>query len=157
MQGDFTMAKQSEPQSLSPYLSVKGARAAIDFYVAAFGATELFALVDPADGRIGHGEIQFGSSTVMISDEYPDFGALSPETLGGSPVKLHLYVEDADATFGHAVSLGATELRPMKDQFHGGRSGLLADPFGYQWVIARKAGEVSPAEMQARWNAGMEE
>jgi PhnB protein len=152
MQGEIAM-----PIALSPYMSVKNARAAIDFYVAAFGAEELFALVDPADGRIGHGEVRFGSTVIMISDEYPDFGALGPETLGGSPVKMHVYFDDADAVFAHAIALGATEIRPIKDQFHGGRSGMLADPFGYSWVIARKAGEVSPAEMQARWNAGMEE
>ncbi len=145
------------PQSLSPYLSVANARAAIDFYVAAFGAEELFALIDPADGRIGHGEVQFGTTVIMISDEYPDFGALGPETIGGSPVKMHIYVEDADAIFARALELGATEMRPVKDQFHGGRSGMLADPFGYAWVIARKAGEVTPAEMQVRWDAGMEE
>jgi PhnB protein len=151
MQGDKAM-----PNSLAPYMSVKNARAAIDFYVAAFGAEEVFALIDPADGRVGHGEVRFGDSLIMISDEYPDFGAIGPQTLGGSPVKMHVYVDDVDAVFAHAVSLGATELRPVKDQFHGGRSGQLADPFGYQWVIARKAGEVSPQEMQARWDAGME-
>jgi PhnB protein len=143
--------------SLSPYMSVKGARAAIDFYVVAFGAQEMFALIDPADGRIGHGEVKFGDSLIMISDEYPDFGAFGPESVGGSPVKMHIYVDDVDATFAHALALGATELRPVKDQFHGGRSGMLADPFGYSWVIARKAGEVTPEEMQRRWNAGMEE
>jgi PhnB protein len=142
------------PQSLSPYLTVKNARAAMDFYVAAFGAVELFALIDPADGRLGHGELQFGPTTMMISDEYPDYDALGPEARGGSPVKMHIYVDDVDATFAHALTLGATELRPIKDQFHGGRSGMLADPFGYHWVIARRAGEVSPQEMQRRWYAG---
>jgi PhnB protein len=151
MQGDNAM-----PESLSPYLSVKNARAAIDFYVAAFGAEELFALVDPNDGRIGHAELKFGTSLVMISDEYPDFGAVGPATLGGSPVKMHVYVDDADTVFAKALALGAMEVRPVKDQFHGGRSGMLADPFGYSWVIARKEGEVSPDEMQKRWDAGME-
>lgn len=144
------------PKSLAPYITVQGARAAIDFYVAAFGATELYALIDPSDGRVGHGEVKFGTTTLMIADEYPDFGALGPDSIGGSPVKMHVYVEDVDQTFSTALSLGAKELRPVKDQFHGGRSGMLADPFGYSWVIASGKGEVSPEEMQRRWDAGMD-
>jgi PhnB protein len=144
------------PNSLSPYITVKNARAAIDFYVAAFGAEELYALVDPADGRIGHGEIRFGTTVVMISDEYPDFGAISPESLGGSPVKLYIDVDDVDTLFPKAIALGATELRPVKDQFFGDRSGMLIDPFGHSWFIATKSEAVSPEEMQRRWNAGME-
>jgi PhnB protein len=143
------------PQSLAPYITVSNARAAIDFYVTALGAKELFALIDPENGKIGHGEVRFGATTLMISDEYADFGALAPETIGGSPVKMHVYVGDVDTAFAHALTCGATEIRPVKDQFFGGRSGVLADPFGYQWVLARKEGEVSPAQMQARWNAGM--
>jgi PhnB protein len=145
------------PQSLSPYITVSNARAAIDFYVAALGGKEVFSLIDPDNGKIGHGEVRFGATTLMISDEYPDFGAFAPGSIGGSPVKMHVYVGDVDAAFAHALALGASEIRPVKDQFFGGRSGVLADPFGYQWVLARKEGEVSPEEMQARWNAGMEE
>ena len=144
------------PNSLSPYLTVAGARAAIDFYVAAFGAKELFALIDPGDGRIGHGEVQFGSTIIMISDEYPDFGALSPEAIGGSPVKMQIYVDHVDLVFQKALALGATELRPVKDQFFGDRSGMLLDPFGHSWTIATRGAEVSPSEMQKRWNAAME-
>jgi len=146
----------NKPLSLAPYLAVKDARAAIDFYGAAFGAQEVFALVDPSDGRIGHAELLFGGVTLMISDEYPDFGAVSPETLGGSPIKLHIYVDDVDATFARSLELGATELRPVKDQFHGDRSGMLVDPFGHSWTLATRLADVSSNEMQARYNAAME-
>jgi PhnB protein len=144
------------PQSLSPYLTVNGARRAIDFYVAAFGAEEVFALVDPSDGRIGHAEVKFGSTTVMLSDEYPDFGAIGPETIGGSPVKMHIYVDDVDAVFPKAIALGAVEVRAVKDQFFGDRSGLLLDPFGHSWFVATAKEKVSPLEMQKRWDEGME-
>ena len=150
------MSKPNQTLALAPYMAVKGARAAIDFYVANFGAEEVFALVDPADGRIGHAEILLGEVTMMISDEYPDFGAIGPEALGGSPIKLHIYVDNADSMFAAAIDAGCTEVRPMKDQFFGDRSGMLVDPFGHTWTLATKTAEVSPTEMQARWNAGME-
>ena len=140
------------PLSSSPYLAIKGAQAAIDFYVQALGARVDFKLVDPSDGRIGHAELLFGSSRIFIADEYPDFGAVGPETLGGSPVKLHLDVADADSFVAHAVRHGATVLRPVKLEFHGHRIGLLADPFGYSWFVASQAEVVSPAEMQRRWD-----
>jgi PhnB protein len=146
----------TKTQSLSPYIAVKGASDAIEFYKQAFGAEEKFRLVDPSDGRIGHAEIQIGNVVMMLSDEYPDFGALSPESLGGSPVKFQIYVPDADAAFANAISLGATELRPLAEQFFGDRSGMLLDPFGHSWTIATQVEDVSPEEMQARWNAGME-
>lgn len=144
-------------ECLSPYMTVKGARAAIDFYVAAFHAEEVFALVDPSDGRIGHAEVKFGATTIMLSDEYPDFGAIGPESVGGSPVKLHVYVDDVDAVFPAAIALGAVEVRAVKDQFFGDRSGMLLDPFGHTWIIATAKEKVSPLEMQARWNDGMED
>jgi PhnB protein len=140
------------PHQLCPYLAVKGAQAAIDFYVKAFGATVDFKLVDPADGRIGHAELLFGSSRVFIADEYPDFGAVGPETLGGSPIKLHLDVADADSFVAWAVKQGATVLRPVKLEFHGHRIGLLADPFGYSWFVASRCEDVNAAEMQRRWD-----
>lgn len=143
------------PQQLCPYLAVKGGQAAIDFYVKAFGATVDFALIDPSDGRIGHAELRFGATRLFIADEYPDFGAVGPESLGGSPVKLHLDVADADAFVAQAVKHGALVLRPVKLEFHGHRSGLLADPFGYSWFVASKVEDVSPSEMQRRWNAMM--
>jgi PhnB protein len=141
------------PEHLSPYLAVKGGQAAIDFYIKAFGATLDFALIDPSDGRVGHAELHFGVNRLFIADEYPDFGAISPDTLGGSPVKLHLDVEDVDAFVAQAVHHGAQILRPIKLEFYGHRSGLLADPFGYSWFVATKVEDVSPAEMQRRWNA----
>lgn len=141
----------SADPALSAYLCVRGAEAAIAFYRDAFGAEERFRLVDPGDGRIGHAELSLGGGLLMLADEYPDFGALSPESLGGSPVKMHLYVGNAAETFARALALGATELRPVKAQFHGDKSGLLADPFGHCWFIAEKAEAVSPEEMQRRW------
>ncbi len=141
--------------SLMPYIAVRDGAAAIDFYTRAFGAVEKYRLEDPADGRIGHAEISLGSSTLMLSDEYPDFGALAPESLGGSPVKLHLYVEDVDTVFAGAIKAGGVELRPVKDQFFGDRSGMLQDPFGHTWFLASLKEEVSPEEMQKRWAEGL--
>ena len=143
----------TSPGNLSPYLAVRGAQAAIDFYVQALGARLDFKLLDPSDGRIGHAELLFGATRVLIADEYPDFGAVGPETIGGSPVKFHLDVADADAFVANAVRHGATLLRAVKLEFHGHRSGLIADPFGYSWFVASKAEEVSAGEMQRRWNA----
>jgi PhnB protein len=143
----------ASPHSLCPYLAVKGAQAAIDFYVEALGATLDFKLVDPSDGRIGHAELLFGTTRLFIADEYPDFGAVGPETLGGSPVKFHLDVADADAFVAHAVQHGATALRAVKLEFYGNRTGLLADPFGYAWFVSSKVEDVSADEMQRRWNA----
>ena len=141
-------------QTVSAHLTVGDAAGALEFYRAAFGAEEQFRLVEPG-GRIGHAEIRIGNSTVMLSDEYPDFGALSPVTVGGSPVKLHLYVEDADALVARAVGAGATLLRPVRDQFYGDRSGMIADPYGHSWQIATPKEQVSPAEMQQRWEAAL--
>ncbi len=142
-----------QAHQLCPYLAVKGAQAAIDFYVNAFGASLDFKLVDPSDGRIGHAELRFGATRLFLADEYPDFGAVSPETLGGSPIKLHLEVPDADAFMAHAVQHGATVLRRVKLEFYGDRTGMVVDPFGYSWFIASKFEEVSPVEMQRRWDS----
>jgi PhnB protein len=142
-------------KSLSPYITVANAAGAIEFYIAALGAEEVFRLIDPADGRIGHAEITIGATTIMLSDEYPDFGALSPETVGGSPVKFQVYVDDVDTVFAAALALGASELRPVKDQFFGDRSGMLVDPFGHSWTLASKTSDVTYAEMQKRWNDSM--
>ncbi len=136
--------------SLTPYIVVKGAAAAIAFYVKAFGAHEAYRLTDK-DGRIGHAELVLGDGRLMLSDEYPDFGALGPFAIGGTPVKLHLYVEDVDATMARAQAEGATVLRPAQDQFFGDRAGMIADPFGHHWHLATRKEEVSPAEMQARF------
>lgn len=137
---------------LSPYIAVRDADAAIAFYARAFGAEELFRLVDPVSGKIGHAEILIQGCLVMISDEYPDFGALSPDSIGGSAVKFHLDVSDADLAVQTAEAAGATILRKLELQFHGCRQALVADPFGYSWFVSEKVEEVSPAEMQARWN-----
>ncbi len=140
--------------TLSPYLAAKDASAALAFYKDAFGAEELYRLNGP-DGRIGHAEFTINGARLMISDEYPDFGALSPQTIGGCPVKLHIYVENADDTIARAAKAGATIVREPKDEFFGDRSGMVADPFGYSWFIAHKIEEVTPEEMQRRWTDSM--
>jgi PhnB protein len=140
--------------ALSPYLTVKDAAAAIEFYRTAFGAVELFRLT-AEDGRIGHAELNVAGAIVMLSDEWPDFGALSPPSIGGSPVKLHLKVDDCDTVVARAVAAGATLVRAVRDQFYGERSGMIADPFGHSWFVATVKEEVAPAEMQRRWDAAM--
>lgn len=139
-------------EKVSAYLNVNGAADALAFYTSAFGAVERYRLIDPSDGKVGHAEIQLGDDIVMLSDEYPDFGALGPQALGGSPVKMHLLVDDVDAFFERATAAGATVLRALKDEFHGYRSGLLSDPFGHAWHVASRVEEVSPEQMQQRWN-----
>ena len=146
--------EMSWSRGLSPYLTVKDGAAALKFYSEAFGAVEQFRLTSP-EGKIGHAEIRIGPSNVMLSDEWPDFGALSPPTIGGSPVKLHLYVDDADTVVARAVAAGGTLLRPVADQFYGDRSGMVADPFGHTWFIATPKEAVAPEEMQRRWTAAL--
>jgi PhnB protein len=136
--------------SLTPYIAVKGAANAIAFYKKVFGAKEEFRLEDQ-DKRIGHAELTIGDGRLMLADEYPDFGALSPPSIGGTPVKLHLYVEDVDATMKKAEAAGATVLRPAQDQFYGDRTAMIADPFGHQWFLATRKESVSPQEMQKRF------
>jgi len=135
-----------------PYLAVRGAARAIEFYKEVFGATEAYRLTDPSSNRIGHAEIQIGESRIMLSDEWPDFGALSPETVGGSPVRFHLSVENVDEMVERAVSAGAILLRPVADEFYGERMGMVTDPFGFSWHISTTTSEVTPQEMQRRWN-----
>ena len=139
--------------TVAPHLVVKGGAEAIDFYKAAFGAEEIYRLVDPNDGRVGHAELRIGSSMIMLADEYPDFGALGPASIGGSPVKLHLSVPDVDAVVARAVAAGAALVRAVADEFHGNRMGTIADPFGHQWSIATQIERLTPAEMQRRWTA----
>jgi PhnB protein len=135
--------------TLTPYLIVKGAARALDFYQKAFGATELMRMADPS-GRIGHAEIKVGDSVLMMADEHPEMGALSPQSLGGSSVFILLYVEDVDARFNQAVAAGAQVVRPLADQFYGDRSGTLTDPFGHKWTIATHKEDVSPEEIEWR-------
>jgi len=136
-----------ERPQFSIYLSFDDAAAAIEFYKQAFGAEELMRM-EESNGKVGHAEMRVGDLVLMMADEYPDYGAISPKTLGGSPVRLHLYVEDVDAVARHAVDLGATLVRPIEDQFYGDRAGQIRDPFGYTWILATHKRDVSVEEMQ---------
>ncbi len=137
--------------TVTPYLCVKDATRAIEFYKKAFGATEVMHLVDPS-GKIGNAQIQIGDSMVMLADEFPEMGFLSPQSLGGSPVSISLFVEDADALASQAIAAGAKVLRPVADQFWGERFGKFEDPFGHIWNIQTRTEEVSPEEMQRRYD-----
>jgi len=134
-------------RSMSLHICISGASEAIDFYREAFGAKELMRLTEP-DGKIGHAELQIGDAVLSISDEYPDYGTLSPKTIGGSSVKIHLDVADVDAFAERAIKAGATLVRPIEDQFYGDRSGQLADPFGYTWIVSTHLRDVPVDEMQ---------
>ena len=133
---------------LSAYLTVRDGPAAIAYYVHVFGAVEEDRFAEPS-GRVGHADLRIGSATLMLCDEYPDYGARSPDTIGGSPVMLHLYVEDADAVVARAVEAGARLDAPVEDQFYGDRGGKITDPFGHRWWIASRREEV-PLEEQKR-------
>lgn len=146
------MPSPAPPQNLLVHLVFRDTARALDFYARAFGAEETYRLVEPS-GKVGHAEMAIGGATLQLADEYPDFGAVSAATLGGSPAKLLLYVEDADAAQRRAIEAGATELRPVQDQFYGDRAGMVADPFGYRWSIAQRKETVSPEEMQERFTA----
>lgn len=135
--------------SVTPHLICAGAAEAIDFYKQAFGATESMRLEQP-DGRIGHAELRIGEAPLMLADEFPEMNVRSPQTLGGSPVTLHLYVEDVDAFARRAVAAGAKLVRPVADQFYGDRAGSLTDPFGHVWMVATHQEDVSPEEMKRR-------
>ena len=147
-------APQVEPnpvRSVSLYMCIKGAAAALDFYREAFGAKELSRLAEP-DGKIGHAELQIGNTVLMISDEYPDYNALSPQTIGGSSVRIHLDVTDVDAFAERAIRAGATLVRPIEDQFYGDRSGHIADPFGYTWIVSTHQKDVPIEDMQKEFD-----
>ncbi len=137
---------------MAPYLIVRGAAAAIEFYGKAFGATELFRLSEPS-GKVGHAELAIGEARFMLADEYPDFGALGPVSVGGTPVSIHLYVENVDEVVRRAAEAGATVLRPLRDEFFGDRTATLSDPFGHRWHLATRKEDVSPEEMQRRMDA----
>jgi len=132
----------------TPYLVAHDAAAAIEFYKKAFGAIEIFRM-QPPGGKVGHAEIQIGDSRIMLADEHPEVGALSPRHYGGTPITIMLYVEDADAMFAQAVAAGATVLHPVEDKFYGDRSGVAQDPFGHKWVLSTHIRDVSNEEMQA--------
>lgn len=153
------MAHAVEPvpaghSTVTPHLIVKNAAEALDFYKRAFGAKELARFEDPT-GRIAHAEIQIGDSRLMLADEYPEMGARSPQSLGGSAVSLMVYVPDADARFKEALASGAKELRPLRDEFYGDRAGTVVDPYGHVWTIATHIEDVPAQELERRMTAAM--
>jgi PhnB protein len=135
--------------SVTPYLIIRGAAKAIDYYKEVFGATEIMRMPDPS-GKIGHAELKIGDSPVMLADEFPEMGYLSPEGRGGTPVSLMLYVPDVDATVEKAVATGAKVVKAVADQFYGDRNGTITDPFGHVWTISTHKEDVSVEEMKRR-------
>ena len=142
--------------SITPYLMFSGAAKALDYYKKVFGATEIMRMEAP-DGKIGHAEIRIGDSVIMLADEAPEMKALSPKTVGGTPVGLMLYVENVDDVFDRAVAAGGKAIQPLEDKFYGDRSGTLVDPFGHMWMLATHKEDVSPEEMERRAQAAMKD
>jgi PhnB protein len=140
--------------AVSCYLCVNDGKAAIEFYSQALGATERMRIEGPG-GTIGHAELQLADSVIMLSDEFPEMGVVSPVTLGGSPVTIGAYVDDVDATFARAIAAGATAEREPEDQFYGDRSGRFRDPFGHRWSVSTHIEDVTPEEIQRRAAAFM--
>ena len=134
---------------VTPYLIVDGAAAAIEFYESVLGARERMRM-DAPGGRIGHAELEIGDSVVMLADEHPDIGALGPKSVGGTPVSLHVYVDDVDGVFKRAIDAGGRELRPIEDRFYGDRLGTFEDPFGHHWHVATHVEDVPEDEMGRR-------
>src|SRR5919198_4573258 len=143
--------------SINPYLVVRNAARAIEFYKKAFGAEERFRMYGPDGKTIMHAELKIGDSIFMLSEESEEMKAHSPESIGGSPVSLYVYVRDVDQIFNQAVSEGATVLKPVNDQFYGDRSGYLKDPFGHLWSIATHKKDLSPDELRKAGQAFFEE
>jgi PhnB protein len=139
---------------VTPYLSLSNAAAMIDFYKSVFGATETMRLKQP-DGRIGHAELKINGGSIMMADEFPEMGFVSPKTLGGarSPVSIHLYVDNVDEVYKRALAAGASSLREPEDQFYGERNAQVRDPSGHCWDLSMQVEEVSPEEMQKRFDA----
>lgn len=134
--------------SVTPYLICKNAAQALDYYKKAFGATELFRMEH--EGKIGHAEFKIGDSPIMMADEQPEMKYLSPQTLGGTPVSIMIYVDDVDTIYKQAIDAGGVELKALADQFYGDRSGTLTDPFGHVWTVATHKEDVSPEEIEKR-------
>ena len=132
-----------------PYLHINGAAEAIDFYGEIFGAKERMRMAGP-DGKVGHCELELGDSVIMLADEFPEMGALSPKSVGGTPVTVMVYVDDVDTVFDRAVKAGATSLRPVEDKFYGDRGGEFEDRWGHRWSIATHIEDVAPDEMARR-------
>jgi PhnB protein len=135
--------------TVTPYLIFTGASDAITFYKNALGAEEVMRIGGPG-GKVGHAEIRIGDSRIMLADERPELQALSPKTIGGSPVSIHLYVEDVDAAVERAVKAGAKLIRPVADQFYGDRTGEVEDPYGYRWFIATRKEDLTVEEIRRR-------
>jgi len=135
--------------ALTPYLILTGAARAIEFYKEVFGATETARFDDPS-GRIGHAELRIGDSVLMLADEVPEMGFKSPQTLGGTPVLTMIYLPDVDACFARALGAGAQEIKPLRDEFYGDRTGTFVDPFGHLWTVATHVEDVTREEMQRR-------
>jgi PhnB protein len=140
--------------SVTPYLVIKGAARAIEYYKKVFGATVVLRMDGPG-GHVGHAELQIGSSRIMLADENPQMGYRSAETIGASPVSLLVYIRDCDKVVERAVAEGAKLLKPVQDQFYGDRSGFIQDPFGHQWGIATHIEDVSPQELEERAKKAM--
>ena len=138
--------------SVTPYLIINGAGAAIDFYKKVFNATERMR-IPTQDGKVGHAEIEIGGSVIMLADECPERGAKSPHAYGGTPVSIHVYVTNSDDVFAKAMAAGAKQIRPVENQFYGDRSGAFADPFGHSWYVSTHVEDVSPEELQRRMAA----
>jgi PhnB protein len=141
--------------TVTPYLIIRGAEKAIEFYKKAFGATEVLRLEGP-DKKIGHAEIRIGDSHVMLADEVPQFGFSGPETFGGTPVSLLIYVENVDQRFEQAIAAGAKATRPVANQFYGDRAGTLVDPFGHVWTLSTHIEDVPQEEIDRRFKAAMD-
>lgn len=148
------MSNESELriEDVYAYLRLHDTAAAIDFYTRAFGAKELYRLVEPS-GRVGHAEVKIGPVTLMLSDEYPEYDIRGPRSIGGTSVAIHIHVSDVDRLFEQAVAAGATVVRPLQNQFYGERSATVRDPFGHEWLLGGHIEDVTPEEMQRRYTA----
>lgn len=149
---DKSKAIPAGHHSVTPYMTLRDAKGALDFYRRAFGAEIVFKL-DMPDGKIAHAEIRIGDSVVMMAEENEEWGNKSPQALGGSPMSLMIYVPDVDAAFAKAIDAGATQVRPVENQFYGDRTGTLKDPYGYQWTIGTHIEDLSLEEVKRRMEA----
>ena len=140
---------------VTPYLIVDGAAEAIDFYSSVLGAAQRGDRMTTPDGKVGHAELTLGDSLIMLADEAPDWGAIGPRTVGGTPVTVHVYVENVDDVFAKAIGAGGTEVQPVIDQFYGDRSGTFEDPWGHKWNVATHVEDVPADEMAERAKAAM--
>ena len=138
--------------TVTPYLIIRGASEAIEFYKKVFGAKERLRIPMP-ESRIAHAEIEIGNSLIMLADECPEMSIRGPLSIGGSPVNLHVYVTDADDIYAKALAAGATQVRPMANQFYGDRSGIFTDPFGHSWSVSTHVEDVAPEELEKRMAA----